>query len=104
MEMLENAGHVIGVVVGIISGIAAICGLIYAFVKWLQKQNNQSNEITALRERHESDNEAVKDELCVITYTLLAILDGLKQQGCNGEVSKAYKTLQKHINKSAHDQ
>lgn len=104
MEMLEKAGHVIGVFAGIVGGIAAVCGLIYAFVKWLQKQNNQSNEITALRERHDCDNEAVKDELCVITYTLLAILDGLKQQGCNGEVSKAYKTLQKHINKSAHDQ
>lgn len=104
MEILEKVGHIIGIAVGIISGIAAICGLIYAFVKWLQKQNNQSNEITALRERHECDNEAVKDELCVIIYTLFAVLDGLKQKGCNGEVSKAYQMLQKHINKSAHDQ
>lgn len=104
MEMLENAGHLIGVVVGIVSGIAAICGLIYAFAKWLQKQNQQSDEIARLRQMHENDKRIIEKELCVITDALFAVLDGLIQKGCNGNVSKAYKKMQDHINKSAHDQ
>ena len=104
MEMLEKAGHVIGLVVGIVSGIGAICGLIYAFTKWLSKQNQQSNEIAALKETHETDKQTIEKELCVITDALFAVLDGLIQQGCNGNVSKAYRKMQDHINKSAHDQ
>lgn len=104
MEWLEDIGYVIGVIVGIISGIAALCGLVYAFVKWLLKQNQQSNEIAALKETHEDDKQIIEKELCVITDALFAVLDGLIQQGCNGNVSKVYKKMQDHINKSAHDQ
>ena len=104
MEWLEGIGHVIGVIAGIASGAAVLCGIVYVFVKWILKQNKQSEDIQALRSQHEADNKAVEKELCVISYALLATLDGLKQLHCNGEVSNAYKMMQKHINKSAHDQ
>lgn len=104
MEFFESAGHVIGVFVGIVGGIATVCGLIYAFVRWLLRQNKQSTDIEALRKHHEDDQNKLKEELCVITYALFAALDGLKQQGCNGAVTSAHEMLQKHINKSAHDQ
>lgn len=104
MEFFESAEHVIGVFAGIVGGIAAVCGLIYAFVRWILRQNKQSTDIEALRQHHEDDQAKLKEELCVITYALFAALDGLKQQGCNGAVTSAHEMLQKHINKSAHDQ
>lgn len=103
MEWIESTGHLIGVIAGIISGIAVVCGVIYAFVKWVLKQNKQSSDIEALRKHHEEDQAKIKDELCVISYALLATLDGLKQLNCNGEVTQAHSMLQKHLNKSAHD-
>lgn len=104
MEFFESAGHVIGVFAGIVGGIAAVCGLIYAFVRWLIKQDEQSAKIEALREQHEADQERTRDELCVISYALLAALAVLNTLTATEEVTQAYQMLQKHINKSAHDQ
>lgn len=42
------------------------------------------------------------EELHVVLITgLYACLDGLHQQGCNGEVTKALNELQKHLAKAA---
>lgn len=104
MEFLESAEHVIGVFAGIVAGIAAVCGLIYVFVRWLIKQDKQSADIEALRVHHEADQEKVRDELCVISYALLAALAVLNTLTATEEVTQAYQMLQKHLNKSAHDQ
>lgn len=72
-------------------------------------------EVTALRKYHENDMAAakereademqmIKDELCILSYAMLAALSGLKQQGCNGEVTEAYSKLEKHLNQQAHGQ
>ena len=37
-------------------------------------------------------------------YGILACLKGLKEQGCNGPVTEALHTLEKHLNQSAHGQ
>lgn len=104
MEWFESVGHFVGVCAGIVGGVAAVCGMIYAFVRWIHKQNKQSTDIEALRKHHEDDQAKLNEELCVITYALFAALDGLKQKGCNGAVTSAHTMLQKHINKTAHDQ
>lgn len=70
-------------------------------------------EIADLRAYHEADMETtreeeaeewrtIKDELCILSYAMLAALSGLKQQGCNGDVTEAYSMLEKHLNKQAH--
>lgn len=104
MEWLESVGHAIGVIAGIVGGVAAVCGIIYAFVRWLIKQDEQSAEIKALRVQHEADQERTRDELCVISYALLAALAVLNTLTATEEVTQAYQMLQKHLNKSAHDQ
>lgn len=55
-------------------------------------------------DEHAEELRAVKDELCVIAYAILAALDGLKQQGCNGNVTRAHDMLEKHLNQQAHGQ
>jgi predicted negative regulator of RcsB-dependent stress response len=102
-------------VAALIGALGGIIGGIYAVFKWFQKQEKQTTDIAALKELHEKDMEAarkkeaedmkaIKDELCVLSYAMLASLDGLKQQGCNGEVTKAHAALEKHLNQKAHDQ
>lgn len=95
----------------VITALTAILGVIVFIVKWFNKQNKQTADIAELRKRHEEDIKAenqdiqsIRDELCVLSYGMLAALDGLKQLHCNGEVTKAHEMLSKHLNKQAHGQ
>lgn len=91
-------------VAALIGALTAIGGAIVAIVVWVQKPKKNKESIAELRQTHEEDMKTVKDELCVISYAMLASLDGLKQLHCNGEVTKAHEALEKHLNKRAHDQ
>lgn len=82
--------------------IIALWGLIYGVAKWFLKQDGQAKRIEALKNKHNEDISAMKEELCVIDYALLATLDGLRQLNCNGNVTKAHERLEKHLNKQAH--
>ncbi len=97
------------------AAILALWGIIYAVIKWFQKQNQQTKDIESLkalhiadmkeaREKEAADMQAIKDELCVLSYAMLASLDGLQQLHCNGNVTKAHNMLEKHINQQAHGQ
>ena len=102
-------------IAAVISAVLAIDAFIYGIIKWFQRQNQQSTDIADLKELHEKDMEEieqkerddlqeVKDELCVLSYAVLATLDGLMQFGANGNVTKAHNELEKHINQKAHNQ
>lgn len=96
-DAIIKAAAVLGALIAL--GTAA-----YAVIKWFQKQEKQSTDIEALRKKQEEDTQAMQDELCLISYAMLACLDGLKQQGCNGAVTTAHEKLEKHLNQRAHDQ
>lgn len=88
---------------------AAVLGaagvLIGAFVKlvhWMDRQKQQDEEIKSLRETHNGDMDAMKQEQTLIVYGLLACLKGLKEQGCNGPVTEAISKIEKHLNQKAH--
>ena len=97
------------------AAVLALWGIIYAVIKWFQKQNQQTKDIADLKALHiadmkeakdkeAADMQAIKDELCVLSYAMLASLDGLQQLHCNGNVTKAHNMLEKHINQQAHGQ
>lgn len=97
------------------AAVAAIWGVVFGITKWVQHQNGQSAEIRSLQEHHDKDigelkqseherSTRVENELCILSYAVLAVLDGLKQQGCNGEVTKAHNDLEKYLNQKAHGQ
>lgn len=75
----------------VLTALTVIGTFLYKGIKWLQEQKRQTEEIKAL-----------KEEQCMMSYVMFACLDGLKQLGCNGEVSKAHDKLQKHLNEMAH--
>ena len=124
LEWLDIASKVLTI-------LTVIGGLLYAFYRWLFKQNHQSDEIEAT-DKHIDEVEAdcekhieevekeciekidcmktetderlhsIQSEQTLICYGLLAALKGLKEQGCNGPVTEAINRLEKHLNVQAH--
>ena len=94
-EIIIEIGKIIG-------AVGVIAGVVFAFVKWILKQDKQSKDIKDLRENHDEDLKDIQEELCVLNYAVLAALDALKQQGYNGGVTDARDKLEKHINNKAH--
>ena len=54
-----------------------------------------------IKKQEKEDIKAMEDELCLLTYAVLACLKGLKEQGCNGPVTEAIGKIEKHINQKA---
>lgn len=96
-QTIITAGAVVGALVSIITLIAKV-------IRWVDHQKSQDQSLKALSDRHEADNKAIQEELTLLTYGILACLKGLKEQGCNGPVTKAIGKIEKHINNKAHHQ
>ena len=97
----------------VLSAVLAMGGVAVGVLKWVLNQNKQTLEIANLRALHEKDMrefraqeqaeiQAIREELCVLSYAMLASLDGLRQLHCNGEVTRAHEKLEKHLNQQAH--
>ena len=89
-----------GAVLGAISAILALFGNVVRFV---DRQKKQDEELVSLRDKHNSDMGDIKQEQRLLIYGILACLKGLKEQGCNGPVTDAIHTIEKHINEKAHE-
>ena len=88
----------------LVGALTAVGGAVVGAVMWFLKQNKQTADITELKNQHDEDIKAISDELCIISFAMLAALDGLKQQGCNGKVTEAHGRLEKNLNQKAHGQ
>jgi hypothetical protein len=71
--------------------VTVIFGGIFAAYRWYIRQNLQDEDINAM-----------KEEMCLLTYGVLSCLKGLKEQGCNGPVTEAIGKIEKHMNQEAH--
>lgn len=91
-----TAAAVIGAVVAIVAYFAKA-------VRWVDKQNEQDEEIQKLKKHHEEDIKSIKDEQTLLVYGVLACLKGLKEQGCNGPVTEAINKYEKYLNQKAHE-
>lgn len=88
-----NITEIITLTASLIGAITVIFGFIFTIYKWYLKQNKQDADIKSL-----------KEEQCLLTYGMLACLEGLKQLNCNGAVTDARDKLERHLNKKAHEQ
>lgn len=75
----------------VISAVLLICSTVMRIVKWFERQRKQDQDI-----------QDIKEEDAMLCYCLFAVLDGLKQLGANGNVTKAHDELQKYLNKKSH--
>ena len=74
-----------------ITALGVIFGAIFAVYKWFLKQEKQDKDLTA-----------IKEEQTILTQGILACLQGLHEQGCNGPVTAAIERIETHLNKQAH--
>lgn len=74
-----------------ITALGVILGAIFAVYKWFLKQEKQDKDI-----------KAIKEEQSILTQGILACLQGLHEQGCNGPVTSAIERIENHLNKQAH--
>ena len=74
-----------------ITALGVVFGAIFAVHKWFLKQEKQDKDI-----------KASKEEQTVLTQGILACLQGLHEQGCNGPVTAAIERIETHLNKQAH--
>lgn len=90
-------------VAAIIAALLALYNYFAKVVRWMDKQTKQDEELSKLRKRHDDDIKAIKEEQAVLCYGILACLKGLAEQGCDGSVHDAIETLDKHLNRKAHE-
>lgn len=67
--------------------------------------DNRLDEIESKLEENYTETEAkiqeIQSEIFILTECMRAVLDGLHQQGCNGEVSKTREKLDSYLVKKA---
>lgn len=85
--------------------VGAVVALVTYFtkiVRWVDKQSKQDEDIKKLQKHHEDDIKSLKEEQALLIDGVLACLMGLKEQGCNGPVTKAIEKYNNYLNEKAH--
>ena len=84
----------------VIAAIIAIVGYYNKIHDWINHQTEQDKRMDKIERAAATE----RKELTLIVYALSACLDGLGQLGANHTVPVAKDTLDKYINKQAHQQ
>lgn len=85
-----------------VSGIiVAAWGGYKVILEIIAKINSKHDQIQKWDE-YDKQIKAIKEEQCLLTFGMLATLDGLKQLNCNGKVTEARDKIDRHLNKIAH--
>ena len=92
MEVVINADRLIALA-ELVTALGVIGGVVLWCIKFVQRSKRQHEELKAIRK-----------EQTLICYGLLACLQGLKDQGCNGPVTEAMNRIEEHLNQAAHDE
>ena len=74
-----------------ITALGVVFGAVFGIYRWFLKQEKQDKDI-----------KSIKEEQFVLVHGVLACLQGLREQGCNGPVTAAIEQIENHINKQAH--
>lgn len=70
-----------------------------AILKMLKKIDCNSNDVTTLK----ADVKESKEERQIMLKALLACLEGLHEQGCNGPVTRAIDEIKDYMMRKAHE-
>nr|DAJ57924.1 MAG TPA: Cell-membrane associated Mucin15 [Bacteriophage sp.] len=85
-DTIINVGKVIG-------ALGVIASLFVGIFKFIERDKRQQAEIAT-----------IKKEQSMICYGQMACLRGLRELGCNGQVTEALNKMEKHLNQAAHGQ
>ena len=111
METTLDINVVIQTTATLIGSLGIILAFIKSAEKFLNRPKENREEMEKIKketgeriEKVEKDIKGMKKEQVVQTKCLLAIMDGLKQLGCNGTVTEAKNELSDYLLNQAHDQ
>lgn len=96
-----EASITIGQLLQIITVLGAIWGGYKIIVEIVDRINSKHDQIQKWEE-YDQQIKDIKSEQEMMTVCVSAILDGLKQLNCNGEVTKAKMELDEYLIKKAH--
>lgn len=99
METVANEIILIGAV---ILALGNIISAAVAIVKWRDKKKKEKEKTAQLDEKQDEAIKELKKEQTLLCYAVTACLDGLHQQGCNGQVTDALNRMSKYLNQQAH--
>lgn len=85
-----------------IAVLVAIWGGYKVILEIVERINTKHDQIQKWDE-YDRQIKAIKKEQCLLTFGMLATLDGLKQLNCNGKVTEARDKIDQHLNKIAHE-
>ena len=88
--------------VGFILSVSAVFALVWKIFKRIDKVLTTKEEIDKEIGTIKTEINNINAEQQIQCYGILACLDGLKQLGANGNVTKAHYDLEKYINEKAH--
>ena len=109
----------IHVIFQILEAIVALVGggvAIKALLNWITSIHDRNKKIDSytleidnvkaaiaeLKEDNDNKMKVIREEQCMITEAMLAVLDGINQIGGNGPVTKTKEDLTAYLNSSAH--
>jgi hypothetical protein len=98
----------------VLGALGALVGIGVKVVHWFDLQAEQDAKIAALEQKHDNDKKELRNELSaefdkinkelsILVYGVQATLKGQQELGCNGPVTEAANTLERHINQRAHE-
>lgn len=96
-----DASITINQLIQIIGIIVAVWGGYKVIIEVVEKINTKHDQVQKWEE-YDKQIKEIKAEQCLLTFGMLATLDGLKQLNCNGRVTEAREKIDKHLNKIAH--
>ena len=95
---------------GFVVAVGVLIGTVKSYYKQIEKWNGYDSQIKELNDKVVEKNNEVKEQIKTLkseqymqTRVLLAVLDGLHQQGCNGKVTGAIEELTDFLNKNSHN-
>ena len=90
VEVYKIGGAIIGIIVFII-------GAYKLYDKICDRLTALEKRVDDVEKKHEEDLKRIKRENAVIIRSLQGVLDGLIQQGCNGDCKEAKKELDDYL-------
>lgn len=87
-------------VASVITALGVFAAIFKKILGFAKMEEDQEKRISKIEEnQHNTDK-----ELSIITYGVLACLRGLREQGCNGAVSKGITDIEEYLNAKAHNE